>query len=217
MKNTDTDEWVPPGKNCGACGASTCGEFVLMLAEGKKEKPDCPFYRENPGLNSSPGTILTANYGDRDINGDPFDFILHPLPGEPSARKIVLPFRPDMTERLEIKKGDLVLGRPTGAGCPVQHVLSVIEADYLTGLLTCHVVSPLLARENGDEVKSISAYHIIGFEGVAQTINKEPAFGRRQKFLPGFCMMNLAHTGVVNMVLENSYGTHTRVEDIRIW
>ena len=217
MKNTGTGEWVPPGKNCGACGASTCEEFTRMIDEGRKVNADCPFYREGPGLNSPLETVMTANYGDRDIHGDPFDFILHPLPGEPSARKIVLPFRPDMTEKLEIERGDLVLGRPMGAGCPVQHVLSIIEADYLTGLLTCHVVSPLLAREKGDEVKSISAYHIIGFEGVAQTINNEPAFGRRQKFLPGFCMMNLAHTGVVNMVLENSYGTHARVEDIRIW
>lgn len=210
------ERWVPPGKNCGACGAATCKDFTKLLENGKRNPADCPFF---PGDRSSSvtGGDQEAKYGDGDIHGDPYDFILHPLPGEPSARKIVLPFRPDMTEKLGIKKGDVVLGRPMGAGCPVQHTLSVIEADYLTGLLTCHVVSPLEARRRGDEVKSISAYHIIGFEGIARTVNREPVFGRRQKFLPGFCMMYLAHTGVVNMVLENSYGTHVRVEDIRIW
>ncbi|MBN1432231.1 MAG: Fe-S cluster protein [Methanomicrobiaceae archaeon] len=212
----DTGGWIPPGKNCGACGAPTCEEFILLLEKGKKERGDCPFFTGKKAAAASPGE-LTANYDESDILGESYDFILHPLPGEPSARKIVLPFRPDMTEKLEIGKGDLVLGRPMGAGCPVQHVLSVIEADYLTGLLTCHVISPLLARERSDEVKTVSAYHIIGFEGIAQTVNREPVFGRRQRFLPGFCMMYLAHTGVVNMVLENSYGTHTRVEDIRIW
>jgi len=212
---TGAGGWVPPGKNCGVCGAATCEEFTRLLKENKRSLADCPFYSDKGNFSASPGDIK-ANYGDSDILGNPFDFILHPLPGEPSARKIVLPFRPDMTEELEIVKGDLVLGRPQGAGCPVQHVLSVIEADYLTGVLTTHVVSPLLARERCDEVKNVSAYHIIGFEGIAQTVKKEPEFGRRQRFLPGFCMMYLAHTGVVNMVLENSYGTHTRVEDIRI-
>lgn len=214
---TNRKNWKPPGKNCGACGASTCEEFSSLLNNGRREMHDCPFYPGDSGSKIPSGDISIANYGEGDIHGDEYDFILHPLPGEPSARKIVLPFRPDMTEKLRIEEGDLVLGRPQGAGCPVQHILSVIGADYLTGLLTCHVVSPLLARKNSDEVKDVAAYHIIGFEGIAQKINKEPEFGRRQKFLPGFCMMYLAHTGVVNMVLENSYGTHTRVEDIRIW
>lgn len=212
----ETEGWRPPGKDCGACGAATCEEFVKLLGEGKRRRADCPFFPGKRNASGSPGESA-ANYGEGDILGKPYDFILHPLPGEPSARKIVLPFRPDMTEKLGIDKGDLVVGRPMGAGCPVQHVLSVIEADYLTGLLTTHVVSPLIARERGDGIKTVAAYHIIGFEGIAQTINMNPAFGRRQRFLPGFCMMYLAHTGVVNMVLENSYGTHTRVEDIRIW
>jgi len=153
---------------------------------------------------------------DTDILGNGFDFILHPLPGEVSARKIILPFRPDLVERWEIKKGDMVLGRPMGAGCPVQHVLSVIDADEITGVLTCHVISPLAAREEPDRVKDLRAYHMIGFEGLAETVRKPPEFGRRQRFLPGFCMMNITHTGVVNMVLEKKAGTHLRVEDIRI-
>jgi len=101
-----------------------------------------------------------------------------------------------------------------GAGCPVQHVLSVIRANPVTGLLTCLVVGPRASRGGG--FKEIEAYHIVGFEGISRTVRREPTFGMRQRFLPGSCMMNLAHTGVVNMVLAQSSGLHVRVEDIRL-
>jgi uncharacterized Fe-S cluster-containing protein len=148
------------------------------------------------------------------VLGNPYDFILNPLPGEISARKIVLPFRSDLVEKLEIKKNDLVVGRPMGAGCPIPHVLRVIEAEYTTGLLYTWVVGPKYSRDG--EVKELIAYHMIGFEGIAGRIKKEPEFGKRVTFLPGFCMMNLNHTGLVNMLLQKSAGLHIRVEDIRI-
>ncbi|HYH05089.1 MAG TPA: Fe-S cluster protein, partial [Bacillota bacterium] len=146
--------------------------------------------------------------------GNPYDFVLTPLPGEISARKIVLPFRSDLVEKLELKKGDLVMGRPMGAGCPIPHILKIIEAEYNTGLLYTWVVGPKFSREQ--EVKDLTAYHMVGFEGVASEIRKEPGFGRRVTFLPGFCMMNLNHTGLVNMILTKSFGLHVRIEDIRI-
>jgi uncharacterized Fe-S cluster-containing protein len=107
-----------------------------------------------------------------------------------------------------------VLGRPMGAGCPIPHVLKVIEADYTTGLLYTWVVGPQYAREQ--EVKDLTAYHMIGFEGIADQIRKSPEFGKRVTFLPGFCMMNLNHTGLVNLVLQQTAGLHVRLEDIRI-
>ncbi|WOF16936.1 Fe-S cluster protein [Methanoplanus sp. FWC-SCC4] len=222
MKAPKKKDWKPPGKDCGACGAKTCEEFTGFLKEGIKEEEDCPFYND---LEDEDSKILPeekiclkgeAVYGDTDILNKPFDFILLPFKGEPSARKIVLPFRPDLTEKWEIKKGDIVLGRPMGAGCPVQHILSVIDADYVTGVLTCHVVSPLVARNNPEKVKDIKAYHMLGFEGIAKTAAKKPKFGHRQRFLPGYCMMNLGHTGLVNMVIERDSGTHVRVEDVII-
>lgn len=210
----DITDWTPPGKDCGACGAKTCLEFVNMRMDGNKSNEECPFF---PGTDTVlPPDINEAIIGDTDLLGNDFDFIIHPLPGEPSARKIILPFRPDLVERWEIKKGDIVLGRPMGAGCPVQHVLSVIHADPITGVLTCHVVSPMIARSEPEMIKDVRAYHIIGFEGLTEVIAGSPEFGRRQRFLPGFCMMNLAHTGVVNMVLQKEAGTQIRVEDIRI-
>ncbi len=101
-----------------------------------------------------------------------------------------------------------------GAGCPVQHVLSVIEANPVTGVLTCHTVGPHRARNT--EVKEIQAYHVVGFEGIARVTRSAPVFALRQFFLPSYCMMQRAHTGVVMMVLEKSKGLHVRVEDIRL-
>lgn len=211
----DILNWLPPEKNCGACGVPSCAEFVKLRTIGKKKNEDCPFFAriENKVKSYDSGAL----YRDKDILGNDYDFILHPLPGEPSARKIILPFRPDIVEKWEIEKDDIVLGRPMGAGCPVQHVLSVIHADPVTGILTCHVISPLIARDNSKNVKDIRAYHITGFEGFTEVRRESPVFGKRHRFLPGFCMMNLAHTGVVNMVLVKETGMQVRVEDIRIF
>jgi uncharacterized Fe-S cluster-containing protein len=93
-------------------------------------------------------------------------------------------------------------------------VLRVIHANPVTGVLTCHTVGPHAARQGG--AKDVQAYHVIGFEGMADVVKRPPEFGFRQSFLPSFCMMQAAHTGVVNTVLEKSAGIQVRVEDIRI-
>lgn len=203
--------WTPPGKDCGACGAASCADFLAYVEDGKKSYEDCPFYQ--------PGDLRQCHaseaiYSGFDIHGEPYDFILEPLPGEISARKIIHPFRPDLVEKWDIAAGDIVIGRPMGAGCPVQHVLRVINASPVSGVITTHVVGPQFSR--GQAYKDIEAYHITGFEGMARTVNHEPVFGKRQKFLPGFCMMYLGHTGVINMILNKSSGMHIRVEDIRL-
>ncbi|MGI6492882.1 MAG: (Fe-S)-binding protein [Pelotomaculum sp.] len=205
--------WLPPGKNCGLCGESSCKNFLRLVSAGQKNNYDCPFYDERQ-VCSQPEHPAEAIYTGKDILGHAYDFVLSSLPGEISARKIVLPFRPDLVEKLNIKKGDLVLGRPMGAGCPIPHVLRVIKAEPNTGLLYTWVVGPNYAREQ--EVIDVTAYHMIGFEGIASRVVKEPAIGCRVSFLPGFCMMDLNHTGLVNMVLQKSSGLHVRIEDIHI-
>ncbi len=203
--------WTPPGRDCGACGVPTCEAFLALVRAGQRHLPDCIFYRDTPEMSCfAPET----RHSGRDVLGGSYDFILDPLPGEVSARKIVLPFRPDLVERWEIGEGDIIVGRPAGAGCPVQHVLKVLSASTVSGLLTCSVVGPQASR--GGDYKDVEAYHIVGFEGIARPVLREPVFGMRQRFLPGYCMMNLAHTGVVNMVLGKSCGLHVRVEDIRL-
>jgi len=202
--------WKPPGRNCGACGVESCSVFSDLLSQGLRRESDCPFYHGQTA--ETAGRIHELQ--ETDILGNPIDFILMPLPGEVSARKILLPFRPDLVERWNIIPGDILTGRPMGAGCPVQHVLKVKSASSVSDVIYCHVVGPAYSR--GHEVKDLEAYHMIGFEGIAVPVQKEPEFGRRMRFLPGFCMMNLGHTGVVNMVLGTHEGIHVRVEDIFI-
>ena len=213
MQHSDQIFWKPPGKNCGLCGQKTCGEFIKAVREELKTYADCPFYSTTE--KTTMGCIETvATYPELDVLGNPYDFVLTPLPGEISARKIVLPFRPDLVEKLNIKKGDIVIGRPMGAGCPVQHVLQVIEAEYHTGLLTTWVVGPKFSRSQ--PVIDLGAYHMVGFEGIASHIRKAPQMGARHTFLPGFCMMSLNHTGLINMILEKKVGPHIRIENVII-
>jgi uncharacterized Fe-S cluster-containing protein len=200
---------IPRSRDCGTCGFSTCGAFDEAVSAGRRSREDCPFPdRITRKEGGAPGE------GYRDILGTPYDVILKPLPGEVSARKMVLPFRPDQVDIQEIRPGDIVVGRPMGAGCPVPHVLKVISASRVSGLLTCHVVGPAFSRNK--TVKDIEAYHMIGFEGMAVIVGEEPVIGRRMRFLPGSCMMNLAHSGVVNMLLATNAGLRIRVEDIRL-
>lgn len=210
--STTVSDWVPPGRNCGACGHPTCDSFSAALANGTARRESCPFYRKSASPVSS--DEVPFNYSGVDIVGQRYDFVITSLPGEPSARKVVLPFRPDMVERMDIGRGDIVTGRPAGAGCPVQHVIKVLDADWVTGVITGHVVGPAYSR--GREVKDVREYHMLGFEGRAVPLAREPQFGVRQSFLPGFCMMDRAHTGLVNMVIKKPWGVHVRVEDVVI-
>lgn len=206
-----TELWRPPGKNCGLCGQKSCQDFLSAVINKEKHYQDCPFYKVT---NDQRKDINKGFYTGIDILQHEYDFVLSPLPGEISARKIILPFRSDLVEKLQIQKGDYVIGRPMGAGCPIPHVLEVIEAESLTGLIYTWVVGPKFSREQ--EVKELKAYHMIGFEGLASKVIKEPIVGSRVTFLPGFCMMNLNHTGLLNMLFKKTSGFHVRIEDIRI-
>ncbi len=194
--------WVPPGKDCGACGLPSCDEFVKAVEERKKTNADCTFYTFGQCSN-----FAKTPYTGTDVTGAEYDFILLAFPGEPSARKFIVPFRADLVERWDIKKGDLVTGRPAGPGCPVYHALRVLSANPITGVLECHTVGPLEARKETGAVHDVQAYHVHAFEGIAETVIRPPTLGLRQRFLPGYCMMDLSHTAVVNMVLKKR-GVH---------
>ena len=217
MRTTSTaeNEFVPPGRNCGACGCRTCDEYVQRTYAGTLEKEACPFYHE-VSENTVPVLREEHRYSGIDVVGQAYDYVITSLPGEPSARKIILPFRSDSVERMGIVPGDVVVGRPAGAGCPVNHVMKVIDADPDTGVITGHVLGPALSRGCFGNVKEVKRYHMLGFEGRAIPITKEPEFGLRQHFLPGFCMMDRAHTGLCNMVIDKPWGIHVRVEDVVI-
>jgi len=204
--------WEPPGRNCGACGVGNCDLFLAHAREGQKELSDCPYYRHEgvrvalPAAQPGPG---------RDLLGFDYDFMIRPFPGEPSARRHIQLLRPDLAERWDLLPGDILRGRPVEPSCPVQHVLRVISSDPVTGILSCHTVGPVAAR-TGTRVFDIRAYHEIGFEGIAEMVRHEPVVGFRMRFLPANCMRQLVHSGVVQMVLNKSCGTHVLVEDLQM-
>lgn len=205
--------WIPPMIDCGQCGEKSCEELLKKIKSGMKIKGVCPYYNDQAETELV-SEITNTKYTKLDVLGKQYDFVLRAFPNEVSARKIVLPFRPDLVEKWEIKVGDLILGRPQGAGCPVQHVLRVIKAEYNTGLITGHVVGPQEIR-NGKKYHDLGAYHMIGFEGIATEIKIEPSFGNRVQFLPGFCMMNASHTGLINFVARHKNGQiEVHLEDI---
>jgi uncharacterized Fe-S cluster-containing protein len=204
--------WEPPGRNCGACGMKTCGEFLTQARLGKKDLLDCPYYPRRSGAD---GVLASPVHSGRDILGLDYDFVIKPFPEEPSARRYIQPLRADLTERWGIGPGDILRGRPVEPSCPIQHVLRVISVDPVTGILTCHTVGPAVARKS-QTVFDIRAYHEIGFEGVAEIVRHEPVVGFRMRFLPANCMRQLVHSGVVQMVLNKSFGTHVRVEDLQM-
>jgi uncharacterized Fe-S cluster-containing protein len=220
--NLPGNKWSPPGKNCGSCGSQTCSDFVDRIAEGSAVPNLCPFYsKENLMIHDttvSRENLLiqarNATYSGVDVAGKEYDFVLLPLPGEPSARKYIVPFRADLVDLWGIKKGDLVTGRPAGPGCPLYHALRVLSANPVTGVLECHTVGPMAARK--EDAHDVQAYHVHAFEGIASVIKKPPVLGTRQYFLPGNCMIDLAHTALVNMIFQKPFGTHVRLEDIRI-
>lgn len=212
-------EWTPPGRDCGACGVQNCETFSQDVEKGIRKMHDCPFYQTDVSYQDETDQPIQSGFREHqvqetDILGNSLDFVIGPLPGEPSARKFLLPFRPDLVERWDIKPGDIITGRPMGAGCPVQHVIRVFAVSKVSGVITGHVVGPAFSR--GHVTTDLEAYHMIGFEGIAHQILKTPEFGRRMRFLPGFCMMNIGHTGVINMVLGTKDGLRVRVEDIVI-
>ena len=198
---------TPPVRNFGACGVKDCNEFIGYARLGNKDLRDCPYYTSR--------APVPDRYAGRDIRGFDYDFAVEPFPGEPSARRHIQPLRPDIIDRWGIGPGEIVMGRPIEPSCPIQHVLRVISADPVTGILTCHTVGPVAARKS-ENVHEIRAYHEIGFEGVAVTVKHEPVVGYRQRFLPSGCMRQMVHSGVIQMVLKKSFGTHVRIEDLQM-
>lgn len=192
-------------RNCGLCGHKSCEEFRLSVKEGQSSSL-CPFF----GLATDTGELCE----NLDTYENQYDFLLNPIGDEPSARKIIRPFRTDLIEKLQIVPGDTVIARPMGAGCPVTHVLSVYEVDELAGLLYTFVVGPQYSRNK--EVKDIKAYNMIGFEGIATNIINMPKVGKTAGFMPGFCMLRLTHYGLCNKVLNTREGLLVRIEDIHI-
>lgn len=203
-----------PGKDCGLCGYRTCRVFaqVVMLDPGALEK--CPYVVNEEEAAPPTAEATTEEVIWTDALGREYDFILHQYPDDPGPRETILPFNPANVEKLGVKKGDVLFGRPAMAGCPVTHVgLVVEEPDYFNGVVVWCVVGPMEARKRGI---NIGSYNPIAYEGIVSHSRVELQVGRRYFFLPRTCMLQSRHSGVVNTVMKTKDGILVRVEGIQI-
>lgn len=202
-----------PGKDCGQCGFKTCAglaEFAVIHPEALRR---C-IYLGQPLAMAPALPATSADIAWKDILGRGYDFVLEPFPEDPGPREIIVPLNPLNVERLAVKKGDVLYGRPVMTGCPVTHVGVVVEEpDYLNGIIVWCIVGPLAARERGRE---IGHYQIIAYEGIVRHSREELQIGQRYFFLPRMCMLQSRHSGLVNALARRENGMRVRVEGIWI-
>jgi len=202
-----------PEKNCGQCGFKTCAELAEFAASHPDALKRC-IYLEKLSAATTRFWPITEEITWADGLGREYEFILEQFPDDPGPRETIVPLNPANIEKLAVKKGDVLYGRPALVGCPVTHAGVVVEEpDYLNGAITWCVVGPLAARERGRE---IGHYHIIAYEGLVRHNREELQIGRRYYFLPRTCVLLSRHSGVVSTLAKRGNEMRVRIEGIWI-
>ena len=200
-----------PAKDCGLCGARTCALFADIVRANPEELKRCVFLA---GHMAPPAAPAERECSHLDMLGREYDFVLEKPAGDIGPRETILPFNPANVERLGIKKGDTLMGRPAAPGCPVTHCGVVIsEPDYFNGLVEWMVVGPMEARRKGID---IGLYTPVAYEGLAVSARVELKFGMRYFFLPKYCMLGVRHWGLMNFLTRTSQGLYVRLEGIML-
>lgn len=216
-----------PGLDCGLCGQKTCRQFADVVLKDHKEIEKCIH------LNTKTIEIDTAckhgvcgsctkdklsesRLNWKDSLGREFDFILDTFPNEPGPRETILPHNPARTKELDIKTGDILIGRPLGmsCGCPVTHCGIVMNVDHINGVIVWCVTGPLNPRSR--EYKDIGYYSAEAYEGLVKAHNKELKIGMRYWFMPHRCMLQWRHSGLINFINKRKDGIQIRIEGLFI-
>jgi uncharacterized Fe-S cluster-containing protein len=204
-----------PGFNCGICGYARCDEFGYSLLKKDTDLGKCRFlfqeiFEENRNeleeILREENIIPVEKKPVGLLDGYEADFVLNPLQGESSCREVLYPFT-----KKELKKGDIIRYRPLG--CPIIHFAKILEED--NGLITVHMIGPChrIDSEVEFEYMDIGVCMVGGFEGVID--GKLPDVGETIRFLPGHCMMQKVHSGVVVQLV----GRNAIIEgiDLKVW
>lgn len=211
-----------PGLDCGVCGYRSCGELADRLGERPDLLRRCVHLsgdRVRPapaqGRTGTPNASI-ADTAWRDSLNREFDFYLEHFPEDPGPREIIIPHNPILTRELEIKVGDILIGRPLGmsCGCPITHCGVVREVDPRTGVIVWCVTGPLEPRRNG--FKDLGYYIAEGYEGLITDARVEIAIGMRYYFQPRMCMLQWRHSGLVNYLNRSGSGLQVRLEGLWI-
>jgi uncharacterized Fe-S cluster-containing protein len=229
-----------PGTDCGSCGFRTCAELAarlerepsliercILLAEdsmsarGQTRAPvaaPVPAVASCGSCSRQPARVDAAPAAGewQDHLGRDFDFYLEHFEEDPGPREIILPHNPLLTRELELRVGDVLIGRPLGmsCGCPITHCGIVTEVDPRTGVLTWCVTGPLQPRQQG--FKDIGYYIAEAYEGRVRETRTELRIGMRYFFQPRMCMLQWRHSGLVNYIHRVDGGLRIRLEGLWI-
>lgn len=213
-----------PGLDCGLCGAKTCEEFASILKERPGDRKLCIQgsgsalrTRGAPARNACSdcaSSVIKEKW--KDSLGREYDFLLETFPEDPGPRETILPHNPMMTRELDIKKGDILIGRPLGmsCGCPITHCGVVQGVDPRTGVIVWCVTGPLANR--GKPIKDLGYYSAQAYEGIVKETQKELKIGMRYWYLPHRCMLQWRHSGMVIFMNKTKDGVRVRIEGIMI-
>lgn len=224
-----------PGLDCGLCGFRTCGEFAVRLPDEPDLLKRCIHLSDDrlsagakseekpksavPVCGICSGVSVGANLETKawqDRLEREFDFYLEHFPEDPGPKEIIIPHNPMLTRELDIRCGDILIGRPLGmsCGCPVTHCGIVMEVDHRTGVLAWCVTGPLQPRQQG--YKDLGYYIAEGYEGLVKETRCELKIGMRYYFQPKMCMLQWRHSGLVNYLNNTPSGWQVRLEGLWI-
>ena len=223
---------ILPGLNCGLCGFRNCNEMEDAL----KDKPElikrCVMLskhradlRKEKEIKNCDENLCNSCSADctnetiinwKDSLGREYDFILDHFHEDVGPREIIRPHNCMMTRELDIKVGDVLIGRPLGmsCGCPITHSGIIVKVDHVTGVMTWCVTGPLKPRQ--ESFKDIGYYSAEGYEGIVKDSKVELKVGMRHYFLPRRCMLQWRHSGLINYLNHTKDGYQIRVEGLWI-
>jgi uncharacterized Fe-S cluster-containing protein len=218
-----------PGLNCGLCGVKTCAELAERLPAKPELLARCIHLSEERVLPEGAGPAIpvvrrpiplpqagSARASWTDTLGREFDFYLEHFPEDPGPREIILPHNPMLTRELDVRVGDVLIGRPLGmsCGCPITHCGIARDVDKRNGVIVWCVTGPLNPRQQG--YKDLGYYIAEGYEGLITESRNDPKIGMRYYFQPRMCMLQWRHSGLVNYLNRVPQGWQVRLEGLWI-
>lgn len=212
-----------PKLDCGACGQKSCAEFANVVSNQPEEIKRCIHLsrtiqqQSEPGCSACTSSMAGDKIGWKDSLKRDFDFILDCFDNEPGPKETILLYNPALVKELDIKKGDILVGRPMGmsCGCPVTHCGITTDVDPRNGVVYWCVTGPLKPRSEG--FKDIGYYVSQAYEGIIKESKVPIQLGMRYWFLPRRCMLQWRHSGLVNAVTKMKDGyLKVRVEGLLI-
>ena len=201
-----------PDLNCGLCGFKSCEQFKKYLEENPDEIKRCIHLQKNKCNFSKKEMPKNEKKEFKDFFGREFDFILDSFENEPGPNEIIHPFNPQIINDLDLKIGNIIIGRPMSAGCPVTHCGKIMKIDKKSCLINWCIVGPLEARKN--PLIDIGNYSIIGFNGIIKDSKVDLKIGMRHHFMPRRCMIQWRHSGLITAITNTEKGKIVRIEGI---